>query len=114
MTSKTAVKWRGDNHFFVKTAGINVKIIHNSVLYVEGTDDHVNIVCKEKAVTAKITIDQLEDLLPETLFLRIHRSYIIYVPNVDTFSDTSIEIPGKQLPIGADYKDLVTKTLAKS
>ena len=100
-----------NTHFFVKADKKNVKIKFESVLYIEGLKDYVKIVCKNKTIISKLMIGNLTELLPDNLFLRIHRSFIVYIPNIEAFSSTSIEVPGKEIPIGRNFKNEVLSTL---
>jgi len=100
-----------DDFFYIKSDRKNVKIHFNEILYIESIKDYVKIVLKNKTVISKIMISQLIEQLPERAFLRIHRSYIIYIPNVEAFSSISVEVPGKEIPIGRNYKNETLKTL---
>ena len=102
-----------DEHFFVKADKKNVKIRFKNVLYIESIKDYVKIVCKDKTVITKIMIGSLIEKLPASTFIRIHRSYIVCIPNIDTFSSASVEVSGKEIPIGRNYKNEVISTLQK-
>ena len=99
------------NHIFVRSDKKNVKIRFEEILYIESIKDYVKIVCKSRTVISKNLISELEERLSISMFLRIHRSYIIYIPNIEAFSATHVEVPGKELPIGRNYKHEVIHTL---
>lgn len=103
-----------EDFFYVKAEKKNVKVRFDEITYIESMKDYVKIVCKSKTVISKIMIGQLTDLLPESLFLRIHRSYIVYLPNIEAFSSISVEVPGKEIPIGRNYKNETLKTLTSN
>lgn len=103
-----------EDFFYVKAEKKNVKVRFDEITYIESMKDYVKIVCKSKTVISKIMIGQLTDLLPESLFLRIHRSYIVYIPNIEAFSSISVEVPGKEIPIGRNYKNETLKTLTSN
>jgi DNA-binding LytR/AlgR family response regulator len=46
----------------------------------------------------------LEERLPACRFLRIHKSFIINIDKVISFSGSCIEVAGKELPVGRFYK----------
>jgi DNA-binding LytR/AlgR family response regulator len=71
----------------------------------------VKIICKDRTIISKIMIGNLIEQLPEEVFWRIRRSYIVYVPNIEAFSSISIEVPGKEIPIGRNYKNETLNTL---
>lgn len=103
-----------EDFLYVKAEKKNVKVRFDEITYIESMKDYVKIVCKSKTVISKIMIGQLTDLLPESLFLRIHRSYIVYIPNIEAFSSISVEVPGKEIPIGRNYKNETLKTLTSN
>lgn len=101
---------KGD-FFYVKAEKKNVKVKYDEIFYIESIKDYVKIVCKERTIITKIMIGNIIDLLPEDLFLRIHRSFVVFLPNIEAFSSISVEVPGKEIPIGRNYKNEVLSTL---
>jgi len=99
------------NHIFVRSDKKNVKIRFEEVLYIESIKDYVKIVCLTRTVISKLLISEIEEKLPADSFLRIHRSFIIYIPNIEAFSNTHVDLPGKEIPIGRNYKHEVLNTL---
>jgi DNA-binding LytR/AlgR family response regulator len=98
-------------HIYVRSDKKNVKIRYDEISYIESIKDYIKVVCKNRVVISKLLISEIEQKLPTNLFLRIHRSYIIYIPNIEAFSNTHVEVPGKELPIGRNYKHEVLNTL---
>lgn len=60
---------------------------------------------------AKQTITSLEEMLPEDAFLRIHRSFIVALHKIDSFSPDHVEVAKKELPVGRHYKHEVERIL---
>jgi len=84
-----------------------VKMFLDEILYIESLKEYIKIVSKDKSILTKFQLGQTEDLLKNSNFLRIHRSFIVAKDKVDAFSATDIEIGGKFIPIGRSYKELV-------
>jgi DNA-binding LytR/AlgR family response regulator len=103
-----------EGFFYVRSDKKNVKIKYANMYYIESIKDYVKIVCKGKTIISKIMIGNLAEQLPEKLFIRTHRSYIVYIPNIEAFSSISVEIPGKEIPIGRNYKNETLNTLRHS
>lgn len=99
------------DHIFVRSDKKNVKIRIDEILYIESIKDYVKIICKTRTIISRILISELQSKLPAALFLRIHRSYIICTQNIEAYSHTHIEVQGKELPIGRNYKHEVISTL---
>jgi DNA-binding LytR/AlgR family response regulator len=87
------------------------KIFLKDILYIESLKDYIKIFTSAKSVITKQPISSFEEKLPENIFLRTHRSFIISIPKIEAFSTQSIEISGKEIPIGRSYKNIVMKTL---
>ena len=103
-----------EDFFYVRSDKKNVKIRYADIFYIESIKDYVKIICKKKTIISKIMIGNLAEQLPEKLFVRIHRSYIVYIPNIEAFSSISVEVPGKEIPIGRNYKNETLSTLQHS
>ncbi|TKG94272.1 response regulator transcription factor [Puteibacter caeruleilacunae] len=89
---------------FVRADKKTIKLNYGDILYMEGLGDYVQIYCKEKKVVTKMKIKDLEELLPENQFPRVHRSYIVALAAIDTIEGNLIRIGNKQIPIGQIYK----------
>ena len=88
-----------------------VKVLFDDILYIEGLRDYIRIFTSTKTIVTKHLLSSLEEMLPADSFLRIHRSYIVSVNKIDSFSADIVEIAKKELPIGRMYKHDVDKLL---
>ncbi len=89
-----------------------VKIAYADILYIEGFREYVRIVTHSgKKHLFLESMKNLEDTLPEKLFLRVHRSYIIAKKYVKAVSGNTIELGELEIPIGRTIKDEVMKRI---
>jgi DNA-binding LytR/AlgR family response regulator len=88
-----------------------VKVFLQEILYIESLKEYIRITTPNKSILTKYQLNQIEELLTRHHFLRIHRSFLVARDKIETFSATDVEIGGKQLPIGRNYKDEVLATL---
>lgn len=80
------------------------------IVFIEAMDDYVKINRVDKStVVARSTMKGILKKLPETLFTRIHKSFIVNTAKVEAVQAGSIEIAGREFPIGTTYKDQVNK-----
>ena len=100
-----------EDFLFVKENKKMIRISLNDILYIESIKDYIRIVTVNKSVITKEQISVFENRLNKKDFLRIHRSFIIAMNKIEAFSSTTIEIAGKELPIGRSYKNLVMEKL---
>jgi len=96
---------------YVKENKKVVKVHLNEILYVEGLSEYVQIYTHEKKIITKTSMTNMTDKLPDANFVRIHKSYIVSLSKVEAFTSSSIEVPGKELPIGRSYKNSVLEML---
>jgi DNA-binding LytR/AlgR family response regulator len=107
--SEAAAGEIGDTFFFVKADKKLIKINFDDILYIEGLKDYVIIRMETGRVITLQTMKSLEERLPQNVFRRIHRSYIINISKITALLGNTIEIMEagkvKQLPIGKNYRD---------
>jgi len=105
---------RGENSdpfIYVKADRKNIKIHLKDVVFIESMKDYVVIHKTNEKIITKQQISTFNKILPENLFLRIHRSYIVAIPKITAVTKTSVEIGKKELPISRKYKNEVSKIL---
>lgn len=90
-----------------KTVKVNVRDIY----WIESIKDYVKVVMADKVLMSKQKISLLEELLPQDQFCRIHKSFIIATAKVESYYTYAVEILGKELPIGRNYKQQALKCL---
>ena len=91
---------------FVKADHKLIRILFKDILYVEGWKDYVKIHLKDKShpILSLMNMKGLEEELPSSKFIRIHRSFIIQKNKIESISKSRVTIAGKELPIGESYK----------
>jgi len=102
-----------DAFIYLKAYKKMVKILLKDILYIESLKDYVRVKTPQKEVISHQKISYLEEKLPADLFIRIHRSFIVSLDKVDAFTASTIEVPGKTLPVGRNYKNQVLSILGK-
>ncbi len=89
---------------FVRSDRKMVKINFSEINYIESLSDYIKIYLADKTIITRETISNIEAKLPQKEFLRIHRSYIISISKINSFTNEFIEIHNKALPISRSYK----------
>ena len=88
-----------------------IKIDFSEIRYIESLSDYVKIHLADKIVVTRETITNIEAKLPQKDFVRTHRSFIVSIPNIDSFTSEYLEIGKKQIPISRNYKKEVLQKL---
>lgn len=81
-----------------------VKILFDDILYVESQREYIKMVTTKSEYISKMSTHKMEGLLPPDRFKRIHRSFIISVARIESYTAESVELNGISLPIGREYR----------
>ena len=102
-----------EEQMFVKADHKLIRILFKDILYIEGWKDYVKIHLKDKPhpILSLMSMKGLEETLPPTKFIRIHRSFIIQKNKIDSISKNKVIIADKELPIGESYKEEFNKII---
>lgn len=98
-------------YYFFTANKRSVKIYLDEILYIESMKDSVEIVTTTQRYHTHYQIGELESLLQNDHFLRIHRSYLISTIQVKSYTAAEVEMPGRRLPIGRSHKGYVMERL---
>lgn len=96
-------------YLFLNVQKKKVKISFADILYIESQREYVKIVTPKKEYVSKISTHEIESLLPAHLFRRVHRSFIVSLAKIESYTAEEIEIHGVSIPVGRDYKHVLEK-----
>ena len=82
-----------------------IKVLLADILYIESDKDYVKIFIGNSFIITRQTIASVEAMLSESQFIRIHRSYIVSLSKLKSFTAETVEIGNKELPIGKLYRN---------
>jgi DNA-binding LytR/AlgR family response regulator len=97
---------------FVRSERKMIKINFDAIQYIESLSDYIKIHTQEKTIVTRETISSIEAKLTKHAFLRIHRSYIVSVASIRSFTNEYVEIKNEALPISRSYKKQVLEFLS--
>ena len=95
------------DHLFMSVQNKKIKILYSEILYIESQQEYIKIVTTKKEYFSKLTTNEMESLLPANLFKRIHRSYIVSLKKIDSYTSEMVEINNVSIPIGRSYRDFL-------
>lgn len=90
--------------FFVKEGNQIRKINLADILYVEGMKEYLGIYTPFGRVVTMSSFKRIEEMLPASLFVRVHRSFLIALRKIDRIESHSVFIGLKEIPLGDTYK----------
>jgi len=102
--SATFQSEKKENSIFLTINRKKVRILLDDILFIESNREYVTIHTSTSKYISKISTTELEAMLSDTNFKRIHRSFIVAVNKIETYTKENVEIKGIIIPIGKNYK----------
>ncbi|WP_315819185.1 response regulator transcription factor [Paraflavitalea speifideaquila] len=103
---------RSDSFVYFRADRKMQKVMLHDILYIESMKDYVKIVTMTGTLITKQSITSVEAMLSDKLFVRTHRSFIVAIDKIRTYTNELIEIDKAAIPIGKLYRNGVLKMLA--
>ena len=101
-----------NNDIFVKSDGKLFRVNMQDIYYIEALKEYVRIFTTDGTHVIYQTMQHLEEKLPQDLFFRIHRSYIVGLRHIKTIEGNTVTVHNMQLPISRYIKDQFMKNIA--
>lgn len=95
------------DYFFLNADYSLVKVMFSDIIWVEGLRDYIKIhlVAPAKPIIARMSMKAIEDELPGSKFIRIHKSNIVSIDHITSIKKNSVFIRDLELPVGEIYKE---------
>lgn len=113
---KAHLQWKLQNqnieqqYLFIRADYSLIKILFSDILYIEGLDDYLKIhIQNQKTVVARMTLKAILQKLPETEFIRVHRSFIIPISKISKLRNKIIFIGQVEIPLSLNYEESFLK-----
>ncbi|MCF0054502.1 LytTR family DNA-binding domain-containing protein [Dyadobacter sp. CY356] len=101
-------------HLFFRVDYGLVKIELSDILFIEGLDNYLKIhVRNGRPLVVRMTMKAMLDKLPQTNFLRVHRSYLVALDKIQGIRNKIIAIGDEEIPIGSSYENEFTARFMK-
>jgi DNA-binding LytR/AlgR family response regulator len=110
-SDKAEVKVGEQEFVFVKDNGILKRINVDDILYLEAMGDYVKVHTPQKFHVLHATLKSIEEKLPSSKFLRVHRSYIVSLNKIDYIQEGMIAIGKASVPVADTYRTALNKRL---
>jgi len=102
------------DYFFVKANGKLVKVNYAEVRYIEGMKDYLKIHTSTQPLVIHQTMKAMEDQLPPSLFMRVHKSYIVALKAIKSIDGNIIQLDMEkgEIPLGSSYRDALLEMIS--
>ena len=101
--TSTDVSLQQEPHIFLKVNKKLIKINLNNILYIESLKDYIKVITILGDYVVHKSLTAITEELPQSNFIRIHRSYTISVNKVIALEGNTVEISNRKIPIGRNY-----------
>jgi DNA-binding LytR/AlgR family response regulator len=90
-----------------------VKVMLDDILYIESMKDYIKVNTVQGIIITKQSISSVEAMLPEKLFVRTHRSFIVSINKIKSFTSELVEVDKTDIPIGKLFRNGVMKVFSQ-
>ena len=109
--TKTVEEPKQESFVYFRADRKMVKVMLQDIKFVESMKDYVKIFTGNEVIVTKQSLNSVEAMLPEKQFVRTHRSYIVSLSKIKSYTHEVIQIEKEEIPIGKLYRNEVLKML---
>jgi len=102
-TNKVDVSFQQEPHIFLKVNKKLIKTNLNDILYIESLKDYIKVITVLGDYVVHKSLTAISEELPQSNFMRIHRSYTVSINKVTALEGNTVEISNRKIPIGRNY-----------
>ncbi|MEL7002783.1 MAG: LytTR family transcriptional regulator DNA-binding domain-containing protein [Bacteroidota bacterium] len=92
---------------FLKKKNHFQKVALKDILWLEAESNYTVLHTQKESYTYSTVLGKIEEKLPDSLFIRVHRSFIVNIFAVTGFMGNLLYIDDKQIPVSKSYQQLV-------
>ena len=100
-----------ENYFFIKTSNGYEKILHQEILFIEANQNYSFIHTHRGKFITLTALGTIEEQLPPAKFLRVHKSYVVSVDQIQGLSGNEIAIDKHRVPLSKNYRDALMRII---
>jgi DNA-binding LytR/AlgR family response regulator len=102
--SNTSAQKDSNEFLFIKSNKKTFKVKFEDIYYIEGLGDYIKIHTREGKLVTNLSMKKIIQLLPDKLFHRIHKSFIISLDKIEAVEGNMVSVHGNKLPIGNSFR----------
>jgi two-component system, LytTR family, response regulator len=92
---------------FLNVQKKKVRVLFSEIAYIESQREYIRVVTAKKEYLTKMSTHEIEALLPPKLFKRVHRSFIVSMDKIESYTAEMVEVNGVSIPVGRGYRDVL-------
>lgn len=102
-----------EEYIYIKTDNKLVKINYADILYIEALQNYIAVHTTTKKYITYLTFKSIEESLPQSIFLKVHKSYLVSLSKIESIEGNEIIISSHHIPISRNMKDAVMERILK-
>jgi DNA-binding LytR/AlgR family response regulator len=103
-----------EDYFFIRCNDRFEKILYEELLYTEAMENYVVFYTATEKYISYLTLKAVESYLPANKFIKVHKSFIVSIPKIESINSDNIIIKGKSIPVSRTLKDEVLNNIVTS
>lgn len=103
-----------EDFVFIKCKNKIEKILYDDILFIQAMENYVIIQTVSRKYVSYLTLKGVEDFLPESLFVKVHKSYIIAVSKVDSIEGNTLFIGKHSIQFNRNHKNEILNSIVKN
>ncbi len=103
-----------DAYIYLRENREMVKVFLKDIIYIESLRDYVRVKTTKQEVITYQKISYLEQKLPQSKFVRVHRSFMVAIDKVISYTPMSVKVASIDIPVGRNYKNMAMKALTRN
>lgn len=111
--NNTSIEFGSQAFLFVRADRQFVKVDFKNLLFIEGLKDYVILHLSDQKLMTAMNLKAIHQKLPQELFIRVSKSYIVNTAYIKVFDNNNIYIGEQEIPIGNNYRDFFFETFVK-
>ncbi|KIC91660.1 LytTR family DNA-binding domain-containing protein [Flavihumibacter sp. ZG627] len=88
---------------YMKVERKMIKVMFDDIIYIESARDYLKVITQTNTIITRQTLSSFEAMLSDNEFIRIHRSYIVSLKKINSFTHDTVDVGVRELPLGKFY-----------
>lgn len=95
----------GEDYIYIKSERKYIRLFFKDIRFIKGMKDYVMLYTENKRIMTAMNIKTINSQLPDSIFARVGKSYIININFIDSIEVDFIQMAGEEIPLGRTYKE---------
>jgi len=108
-STENRVEQISEDFIYIKSERKFIRVFYKDVRYIKGLKDYVMIYTETDKIITAMNIKTIYNQLPQNIFARVNKSYLININYIDSVETDFIQLAGKEIPLGSTYKEAFLK-----